>query len=309
MWSWKGVGWGCFLIIYEAGFVCGQGGAPLHGIAMTFLETQLTPTTNPLNFHSQFELEYTLSMVGQFSTYSKVSNQLGANQTLKIRTNWTKGDRLSMTNVMVHSLGGRYFMDSILEFSQDENAITTRIDLKIRRGFNASLNSIVTSRFFNTYELYQNDSTLIKVLKGGLLTPLIWNFSLGFGYSENSIGTITVGLTGGKLTYVREKEVFLQPSANSFYGIEKGRDYTLEYGMSLHFTVDRDLVKFLHWNCDLLLFKNYHETADLTLKNYLGFRINKYFQTKISTKILYEESLSKHIQVENLLSVGFFLKL
>lgn len=309
MWSWKIVG--CILL--GTGFTSeglkGQGGKPIHGLAMTFLESQLAPISNPLHFKSLFELEYAFSLNGLMTSNSPNSNQLGLTQNLKVRSVYVKGERLSLTNVLVHTLGIRYIFDSIMEVNQDDNTITTRIDLKIKPWLNLSVNSVLTSRIFKSYDLLQDDTLPVRILKGGLLTPLVWNFSFGLGFTSTSLGSLNVGLTGGKLTYVREKEVFLQRSATSFYGVDKGHDYTLEYGMTLHYTVDRDLVKFLHWNCDLLLFKNYHETPDLTLKNYLGFRINKYFQTKISTKILYEENLSKHIQVENLISVGFYLKL
>ena len=75
--------------------------------------------------------------------------------------------------------------------------------------------------------------------------------------------------------------------------------------MSFQLLIDKDLFKFLHWNCDLLLFKNYHAPVDLTLKNLFGFKISKLLRSNINTNILFEEKVSKHLQLENLISIGF----
>ena len=118
-----------------------------------------------------------------------------------------------------------------------------------------------------------------------------------------------MGFSGGKLTFIRDISIFEIRKSNSFYGVEKGRNYLLEYGMTFQMLIDKDLSKNLHWNCDLLLFKNYHAPVDLTFRNNIGLKINKYLKTSMSTKILYEEKLSKHLQFENLISIGFTIRL
>jgi hypothetical protein len=47
----------------------------------------------------------------------------------------------------------------------------------------------------------------------------------------------------------------------------------------------------------------------MTFKNLFGLKINKFLKTSLSTKILYEEKLNKHLQFENLLSIGFSIHL
>jgi hypothetical protein len=73
--------------------------------------------------------------------------------------------------------------------------------------------------------------------------------------------------------------------------------------------IEKDILKKLHWNFDLLLFKNYNTPPDMILKNLFGLRINRFLKTSLQTRIFYEEKLSRQLQFENILSVGLNLHL
>ena len=62
----------------------------------------------------------------------------------------------------------------------------------------------------------------------------------------------------------------------------------------------------VRWNCDLLFFKNYKKPVDMTLRNLFGIRINKFLKTTVQTRILYEKKIIDHLQVENMISIGFY---
>jgi hypothetical protein len=154
-----------------------------------------------------------------------------------------------------------------------------------------------------------NSGMQIKVLNSSFLTPLIWNVSCGIGYTWNGLGSLNVGISSFKLTSIQNKQIFPIRKITSYYGIEQGKTHLLEYGLSFQLLIEKDIFRILHWDCDLLLFKNYHSPVDLAFKNIFGIRINQFLKATIQTRIFYEEKLCKHLQFENLIAIGLNLHL
>ena len=282
-------------------------------IGKQFLQTSLMKNLSPEKIRVNHELDYSLSAnCFLFINYrnNANTNQAGLYQNLKFQCTIGNETYFTMTNIFIHNLGVRHYFDSITQMNEDDNSLTTRLNLKLFHELTFTFNSNITTRLLKGFDYMINDSgQLVKLLNGSFLTPLIWTFSWGVSYSWIHFGSLTLGINGGKLTHIRENKIFQIRGINSYYGIEKGDNHLLEYGMVFHLLIDKDLFAILYWNCDLLLFKNYNRPIDMTLKNLFGLKINKFLKTSLSTKILYEEKLSRHLQVENLLSIGFYIHL
>ena len=166
------------------------------------------------------------------------------------------------------------------------------------------------TRLFPSY-LYSTDpvGNLVRTSNTSFLTPLLLTCSVGFGYNFGGFGSFSLGISAAKFTWVRNKAVYNQQHIEKFYGVPRGKSYVYEYGLSVHLRVDKDLLKRVHWNCDLLIFKNYQMPADMILKNLIGIRISKFLKVSIQTRLFYETEVSKSIQSENMLSMGFYYNL
>ena len=170
--------------------------------------------------------------------------------------------------------------------------------------------SQLTTRLFNAHAFGANATGNPGIARStSFLTPLIWTFSAGLGWTLPRFATLTCGLASAKLTYVRDKKIFDQLKGAEFYGVGKEHNPLFEYGLSLHLLIDRDLNTRVHWNCDLLLFKNYRKPVDLELKNRVGIRISRYLKTTIQSHISYESAVTRTLQVENTVSLGFSINL
>ncbi|MCK7539482.1 MAG: hypothetical protein MZV63_55535 [Marinilabiliales bacterium] len=117
-----------------------------------------------------------------------------------------------------------------------------------------------------------------------------------------------LGLTGGRLTLLRDTSVFTGQDVSIYYGVQRGTNHLVEYGISLRFQADRAFWKILRWNCDLLIFKGYDSPADLNLKNIFEIRLASFIVISVQTRLLYEEDISRKLRVENMLSAGFTIK-
>jgi hypothetical protein len=236
--------------------------------------------------------------------------QLAMQQLVKYQSKLNYSRNFTISTSFIHSLGIQFFFDSISRFQPDENTLDTRMELKLRKNLTFTFHSNLTTRLFNGYD-YSSDQggTLLRTINSAFLTPLLGTFSAGFGWTVPRLGTFSLGLSAAKLTVVVNRDVFDQQDIMEFYGVPKEKGHWFEYGFSMHVMVDKDILKRVHWNCDLLIFKNYQKPIDLVVRNLIAIRLNKMLKATIQTRICYEKEVSENIQVENLFSLGLYFNL
>ncbi len=241
----------------------------------------------------------------------KSTNNFMLLQSLKYLWQFEGKKNCKISNQWVHNLGAQFFFDSITRIHIDDNTITTRFEIPVIHNVFFTITSIINTRLLNGYDYRENDSgNLVRVLNSSFLTPLTWNISNGFSWKSPLLGSLTLGLSGAKITYVRDKSIYDRQKTTLFYGVPVGKGYLFEYGFSLQFIADKDLLKWMHWNCDFFLFKK-HDAApwDVNMKNQFGLKISRWFRLNIQTRLFYEEEVSMKLQFENLVSLGFFFNL
>jgi hypothetical protein len=217
---------------------------------------------------------------------------------------------LKFSASLSHDLGIQSYFDSITKVHSDDNTLHTSLDVRMTGKLSFSIVSNLKSQLLNGYD-YRVDQTgaTVRTLNSSFLTPLLWTFSGGLLFAWPSFGSLSLGISSAKLTYIRDRSIFEKQKTGKFYGVTAGKNHLFEYGLSLQLLVDKDLFKRIRWNCDLLLFKNYSSAVDMTLKNNFGIRINSFLKAGIQTRVLYEEMVSKSIQLENLVTIGVFFHL
>jgi len=259
------------------------------------------------------ELDYSFS----FSNFlflnwhhDKNANQSILLQNLKYKFSLSGDSLVRFSGSFLHNLGLQSYFDSLTKIQTDDNTLNTRFDIRIHKNLNFTINSILTSRFMNGYDYSVDDSgSIVKILNSSFCTPLLWTFSGGFSVKWQGFGSFNLGLSTAKLTYIRDKSIFEKQKVTKFYGVPEGKGHLFEYGLSLQFLADKEFFKRVRWNCDLLVFKNYTSPVDVTLKNNFGIRINRFLKASIQTRVFYEETVSRSIQLENLVIFGFYVHL
>jgi hypothetical protein len=218
-------------------------------------------------------------------------------------------ENLTFSNSYSHRLGIQWYFDSISRICPDENIFRTRLEYRLKRWAALSLDSELNTRLLNNWELVRCDSNrTCRILTSSFLTPLVWNLAGGFSFRVPQTGSVMLGLTGGRLTLLRDTSVFTGQEVDIYYGVKRGTNHLVEYGISLRFQADRTFWKVLKWNCDLLIFKGYDSPADLNLKNIFEIRLASFIVISVQTRLLYEEDISRKLRVENMLSAGFTVK-
>lgn len=268
--------------------------------------------TSLVRFSCSQDLSYMMNFSGMFlqnRQQNQNRNYLFLLQQLRYRVQLTSGNHIFFSNSLSHDLGFQIFFDSICRFQPDENTLDTRLEWKLSRTVGLEFRSSLSTRIFNGYDYANGLSGIERYLSASFLTPLLWTFSGGLGWNLREAVRIDIGISAAKLTYVHNKNIYNQPGRESFFGVPADKNHLFEYGMTLHLLIDKAFLKRFHWDCDLLLFKDYHQPVDLTVKSLLAIKITRFLKTSIQTRLLYEREINPPLRIENLISVGFFVSL
>ncbi len=266
-----------------------------------------------VNLSISQSLQY--AVTGAFTTFFNWKktgevNNLFLLQNLKYNSLFDDNGIVKISNSFTHNLGVQFIPDSITILKADDNVITTSVEVALSKRYAYNLLSVISTRLFNDYTIMVDDSgTRQRILNSGFFTPLLWTFATGITLLLPQTGKVAFGVAAGKITYILNRQVYRDQGVDSFFGVPESKGYNFEYGLSFQLLIDKDLLSRVHWNCDLLLFKNYQKPVDLTLRNNFTIKISKFLQASVQTRILYEEAVCKSLQIENVVSLGFYFHL
>jgi len=229
---------------------------------------------------------------------------------LTYRLTGENGRRFSFSNALTHHLGLQYFFDSTCRFHVDENQLESRFDWILGVHHGCFLSSIWTTRLLNSYDRQVNEHGHdVRILQSGFLTPVTGTVSGGFRFALASFGVLSFGLTSARITWIRDRRVFTGGQTEMAFGVPVQKKGLIEYGFSLQFKAEKAWKSWFNWSCDIRLFKEMISPVDLSLQNNLSFRIGKFILPSVQTRMQYNARISRKVQLENLLSLGFRLAL
>jgi len=242
--------------------------------------------------------------------HEPASNQFLALQDFRYLCVFSDGKHAKIIQQFTHHLGVQCFFDSISQFQTDDNIWDTRFEWKFGEHHGCFVSSIFTSRLFNGYDYFLNDAgELVSVLNSSFLTPLVGTFSAGIQLKWPAFGSLNLGLSSAKLTWIRDKHIYEAQATSVFYGVPSDKKSLFEYGFSLQMLVDKKVARWMNWNCDLMLFKANEAPIDMTVRNLFSFRITRFLKASMQTRVIYEQQVSRKLQLENMVSVGFSFSL
>jgi hypothetical protein len=266
-----------------------------------------------VRFRVTQQLEYALTLSGVLLInweHDPNTNHVLLIQDLKYQCKGESGKRFRITQKVIHHLGFQYFFDSITRVHIDDNQLESLLEWQIRKNHGCFLSAILSTKLFNSYRISSNDSgSLVRTLSSSFLTPFTGLFSGGVRFKWPLFGSLNVGITSAKLTWIRDKGIYERLETDNVYGVPQEKTYLFEYGLSIQLLINHDLSRWLHWDCDLILFKNTNLPPNISVKNNFGFRLTKLLQARIQTRLYYEEHVSKKVQLENIVSVGLVVSL
>lgn len=238
-------------------------------------------------------------------SYWKKSGLVSANFSQVSLTNWAAGGQSSMSGVFMFNYLANYKKDSLswdnyidLRYGflkEDGNDLTKssdRIEFNSKVGYNTGTGwnyaALVNfkSQFAPGYNYPRtpNDNYISK-----FLAPAYINLALGMDY-KNEILSLFISPATGKFTIVSDDDL----SAAGEFGVDPGKRVRAEFGGSVRFAAQKEIVKNVAAQTKLDLFSNYFHNPgniDVDWTFMLNMKVNEWLSANFLTQMIYDDDI------------------
>lgn len=238
-------------------------------------------------------------------SYWKRSGLISANFSQVSLTNWAAGGQSSMSGVFMLNYLANYKKDSLswdnyidLRYGflkEDGNEMTKssdRIEFNSKLGYNTGTGwnyaALVNfkSQFAPGYNYPRtpNDTYISK-----FLAPAYVNVALGMDYKNDFI-TLFISPATGKFTIVGDDDL----SAAGEFGVDPGKKFRAEFGGSVRFGAQKEIVKNVTASTKLDLFSNYFNNPaniDIDWTFMLNMKVNEWLSANFLTQMIYDDDI------------------
>lgn|GEM_PF-950647 len=256
-------------------------------------------------------ISYSLSLGSFFTSKSKESphpNWLSLFQTLGYNASMERKERFVVSSSFHHELGFQYLFDSLLTKQQDRNTLITRIKWPLNGHVSFTLTSDAETGLLNSYDRQQDSSGSHNILTSAFLTPLQCVFSGGIDLTLKDLCSFNLGISSAKMTLVCDQSVYAASHRDKFFNVGKNKYVHFSYGISSELSLTRQFTKVINWDCNIKAFKDFNMPVDVKIKNELKLTAGRHFKTSIMTRITYDREVNPTVEVENMITVGFFIE-
>ena len=175
-------------------------------------------------------------------------------------------------------------------------------EINIRNRFDYFFSTDEWSARFNLNFLSQFDRGFnaddVKVSQ--FFAPAYLTQTLGVAYTPTNFFNVSTSLAM-RQTFVNDTDLSVR------YGLKPGETFQNEFGFSLEANFEREIMENVRYVSRLETFTNFQKSpnsSDFTFKNELVAQINSYLSTNLQITLLYNDDVSKDLQVRQILSVG-----
>ncbi len=254
-----------------------------------------------------FVLPFSLFAQEQADSLSnwKRSGLLSANFSQVSLTNWAAGGQSSMSGVFMLNYLANYKKDSLswdnyldlrYGFLKQDDADATKSSDRIE--FNSKI-GYSTGKGWNYAGLinfksqfapgYNYPRTTGDALISKFLAPAYIGVALGMDYKNENI-SLFISPATGKTTIVTDDVL----SAAGEFGVEPGKNIRNEFGGSVRFSAQKEVLKNVTAQTKLDLFSNYFnnpQNIDVDWTILINMKVNEYLSANLLTQLIYDDDI------------------
>lgn len=221
----------------------------------------------------------------------------------------------TLRSYFFNEYGAKHYFDSLTIKGQDNFQIRNVLQVRLLKALKMQIGVTGKSQLWKTYNYRLTDSAgaQSRYLFSDYFSPGYITYSCGITYSFLRNATLDIGLVGGKITKIRNQEIFDERNQKKLYGLDKGERKKASYGISLVLNVPpRRISKNIGWECNGNVYADKEQIGRLQgysfeAMNVLHYIFLKNLRISLRTHIKYDEQVAASVYMMNMLSVGFYL--
>jgi hypothetical protein len=242
-----------------------------------------------------------------------LKNQLNFNYNVSIN-NRAQFRRFTIRTYLVNEYGFRHYFDSTTEKTTDAYTFRNALQIPLHKsGFSLMASYELKSQLWPTRKYRETDTATEQYLYSDYLSPGYKVFSLGLSWQHATGATVDLGLVGGKVTRIRNQDLYDTRQSDVLYGVQRGEKDATDFGLNLIVNVPPRMVsKKIGWAFNANIFASRLQmgrlpgyTADIS--NALHFLFLRNLRLTMLTQMKYDESIQDRVFWTNQFMIGFYL--
>jgi hypothetical protein len=229
--------------------------------------------------------------------------------------NTLKAKKFTYKFFLFNEYGFKHFIDSTTIKNQD--AFTVRNTMQIpflHRSLLFNIAFDIKSQLWHAYNVRQSLSgNTERYLYTDYFSPGYKIFSMGLSFITKHAINIDLGIVGGKITKIRNDNLYETRKSTILYGVERGEVKKIDFGLNLAINAPiRNLKSNIAWECNAIIFAL---KSDVFVLNAYTFDINnafhflflKHLRLSVRSQIKYDKNIQSSIYSMNTFTLGFYI--
>jgi hypothetical protein len=229
--------------------------------------------------------------------------------------NTLKAKKFTYKLFLFNEYGFKHFIDSTTIKNQD--AFTVRNTMQIpflHRSLLFNIAFDIKSQLWHAYNVRQSLSgNTERYLYTDYFSPGYKIFSMGLSFITKHAINIDLGIVGGKITKIRNDNLYETRKSTILYGVERGEVKKTDFGINIAINAPmRNLKSNIAWECNAIIFALKSDvfvlnayTFDIT--NAFHFLFLKHLRLSVRSQIKYDKNIQSSIYSMNTFTLGFYI--
>lgn len=211
--------------------------------------------------------------------------------------------------------GIKYYMDSINTKSDDRYMIRNMLQFPLVKKLKLNVSANIQSQLWKTYN-YRKDTktgTMDRYLYTDYFSPGYIIYAFGVSYNFYKFATVDIGLVGGRITKIKNQDIFADRKVKTLYGVSEGEHKKVEYGLNLNVNAPPVAInKNVGWELNTTVFAPKDSLGSvkgwtLSLNNAFHFIFLSHLRFTWRTQLAYDSRIQKDVFIANQFSIGFYI--
>jgi len=229
--------------------------------------------------------------------------------------NTLKTKKFTYKLFLFNEYGFKHFIDSTTIKNQDAFSIRNTIQIPfLHRSLLFNIAFDIKSQLWHGYNVRQSLSgNTERYLYTDYFSPGYKIFSMGLSFITKHAINIDLGIVGGKITKIRNDNLYETRKSTILYGVERGEVKKTDFGINIAINAPmRNLKSNIAWECNAIIFAL---KSDVFVLNAYTFDINnafhflflKHLRLSVRSQIKYDKNIQSSIYSMNTFTLGFYI--
>lgn len=220
----------------------------------------------------------------------------------------TNSKKLYQDQRLLIRYGVLKYKDLVRQKSDDELSFQSKWNRHLSKRLDFQFLLKFQSQFNDTYKITERSGIDTNILHSGFMSPGYININFGIEYSRDKRSRYSVGLSGLKITTVKNQDLYEILEKKILYKVPKGKHELIEYGFHINIEIKKDLAK----NIDIehksryFIHEDRFKNIDIESRTLISFKVSKHIKTMITHQLIYDDDVLDRVQVMQQLMLGYY---